>query len=103
MPLESPSVNASIKGRGFRGLSVMSTESANPTSNMSDSVSSASDSGHEMTNETEEYPDDVSEVYSSEIFETVKKALRADRRVAQYAVETRQCLQAILTFVEAER
>ena len=83
----------------------MSAESVNgAASHMSDSLSSASDSGHEMTNETEDYPDDdVSEVYSLEIFETVKKGLRVDRRFVLHAAETRQCLQAILTFVEAER
>lgn len=83
---------------------VMSSESATgPASNMSETLSSASDSGHEMTNETEDYPDDVSEVYSLEIFETVKKGLRQDRRLVLHAGETRQCLQKILTYIEAER
>jgi len=69
---------------------------------MSETLSSSSDSGQEMTNETEEYQDEE-EVYSLEIFEAVKKGLRTDRRVILYAAETKQCLQAILAFVDADR
>lgn len=81
----------------------MSSESA-PASHMSDTLSSASESERENTNETEDYPDDdVSEVYSLEVFETVKKGLRADRRFVVHTSETKKCLQAVLNFVEAER
>jgi len=82
----------------------MSSDSVNGVgSNMSETLSSSSDSGQGTTNETEDYQDDVSELYPLEIFETVKKGLRAERRVILHTNETKQCLQAIHTYVEAER